>query len=618
MPAIVVIAYNRSHSLERLLKSIARGFYPANEQITLHISIDHSDATDVVKVAEAFDWKHGEKVIACQPQRLGLLKHVLFCGDLTEKYGEIIVLEDDLVVASDFYNYANQALRCYSNQEDVAGISLFKYRYEENQFLPFEPLNDGTDVHFIQVASSWGQAWNVAQWSEFRSWLEINENRDLSNVPNYMQKWGDTSWKRYFNSYLVDKNRFFAFPSVSLSTNFEEAGTHASSTGLMQVPLLVGSREYLFSSLTDSRLKYDEYFEMLPTCLKKFVPEVAKFNFDVDLFGGKPKNSVFEYRLTTKSGVNAVKTFGAELTPLVANIIHSTQGSSIGLYALNDIHFNEVNERLSMYYPLNDLTKIIQNAEELVSFSVVIPYLKDDIEQLFRTIQSIEATNSRVQIIVATSENLTGQLNQLKSSIEVIKSPSLNLSACLQSGFDRAKNEIVTWSFPGTIYSEDAFSSCERIFTDFRTVHWVLGVKESRIPSNRWSKRNAIAELDRSAKMSSEGSFFRRTVCGKVKLDEAENLFYFLLSKSDVTVLCKELVGEISEKEWMQSKEFAKAYLSDSSGSKGFFYEMLKPWIRARFFRNGTLFSLIYRRKEQLPFVLRYDQDNNSYYLNEY
>ena len=94
-PAIVIIAYNRSRSLERLLKSVGKAQYPENQKIPLVISIDKGDNSDVIRVAENFTWTHGEKRVVCRKENLGLKRHVLLCGDYVQEFGSVILLEDD-------------------------------------------------------------------------------------------------------------------------------------------------------------------------------------------------------------------------------------------------------------------------------------------------------------------------------------------------------------------------------------------------------------------------------------------------------------------------------------------------------------------------------------------
>ena len=104
-PVIIVVAYNRPNSLQRLLNSLAQADYTGYDSITLIISIDYSNSPEVISAAKNFTWEFGHKEIIKHSENLGLKKHIIFCGDLTEQYQSVIILEDDLVVAPAFYNY---------------------------------------------------------------------------------------------------------------------------------------------------------------------------------------------------------------------------------------------------------------------------------------------------------------------------------------------------------------------------------------------------------------------------------------------------------------------------------------------------------------------------------
>ena len=109
-PAIVVVGYSRPDTLKRLLQSVGNATYHDSD-IDLIISLDKADnEEDVVKVANDFEWRFGKKTIRRFPERQGLRKHIIQCGDLTEKYGAVIILEDDLLVAPDYYEYVKAAL----------------------------------------------------------------------------------------------------------------------------------------------------------------------------------------------------------------------------------------------------------------------------------------------------------------------------------------------------------------------------------------------------------------------------------------------------------------------------------------------------------------------------
>ena len=87
--AILVVGYNRPDSIEQLLQSLMRADY-GKDQVDLVISLDKGQRQqDIVSVAEAFDWIHGEKVLRVFSERQGLRNHIIQCGDLTEKYDAV-------------------------------------------------------------------------------------------------------------------------------------------------------------------------------------------------------------------------------------------------------------------------------------------------------------------------------------------------------------------------------------------------------------------------------------------------------------------------------------------------------------------------------------------------
>ncbi|MGK7895195.1 MAG: glycosyltransferase, partial [Xenococcus sp. (in: cyanobacteria)] len=140
-PVIIIAAYNRANSLQRLLNSLVRADYTGHDSITLIISIDYSNNSEVILIAENFVWEFGNKEIIKHSTNLGLKQHIIFCGDLTERYQSVIILEDDLIVSPAFYDYTCQALSYYQDQADISGISLYSYFYNEYAQVRFMPLD---------------------------------------------------------------------------------------------------------------------------------------------------------------------------------------------------------------------------------------------------------------------------------------------------------------------------------------------------------------------------------------------------------------------------------------------------------------------------------------------
>lgn len=336
--AIVIIAYNRPASLQRLLDSITNAYYPGGLSIPLIISVDKSDSPEVAKIAADYIWEHGDKSVRLQEENLGLKRHVLKCGDITGEYDGIIMLEDDLYVSPSFYMYALAALNYSKTDKKICGISLYNHRLNVHAREPFEAVDDGYDNYYIQLASSWGQAFSRDHWKGFKDWycLHKDENITADNVPENISSWSDKSWLKYYIKYLIDTDSYFLYPRISYTTNFGDEGTHADSgVNDLQVPL-AGIRRYgqidlCFSDISQSGAVYDAYFENIR--LKDCLREEIRDDVTIDLYGRKQAASYNRYVLTSNAlPYRMVECFGRRLRPLDANILYKAEGKDFFLY----------------------------------------------------------------------------------------------------------------------------------------------------------------------------------------------------------------------------------------------------------------------------------------------
>jgi len=78
---------------------------------------------------------------------------------IVNRYGRIIVLEDDIVTSPFFLKYMNGALELYQNDKEVMHISGY-----------FFPIDDGTlpDTFFYNPTSCWGWATWARAWSVYQ------------------------------------------------------------------------------------------------------------------------------------------------------------------------------------------------------------------------------------------------------------------------------------------------------------------------------------------------------------------------------------------------------------------------------------------------------------------
>lgn len=335
IPAIVTIGYNRPKSMERLLKSVENAHYPEGVSVPLVISIDNSGDDNVVKAAEEFEWTHGEKRIIAREVRMGLKEHVLACGDLTEEYGSIIVLEDDLYVSPAFYEYSQKALDFTYEDEMVGGVSLYNHLFDVHARMAFAAIDDGYDNWYFQFASSWGQAYTKGQWAAFRSWYAEHKDEPItgSDVPANVAGWSEKSWLKFYITYLIRTDKYFIYPRISYTTNFGDVGSHAVKADAdLQVPLCGAEKSLYcaFSRVENSKAVYDAYFENV---------KLADEDIVIDLYGTKPvmdmlkDNTDIKYVLSSRPlPFKIVKSYGRQMRPLDANVVYEVEGDDLRLY----------------------------------------------------------------------------------------------------------------------------------------------------------------------------------------------------------------------------------------------------------------------------------------------
>lgn len=344
---IVIIAHNRPQAFHRLLKSLDKSIY--NQKVDLIISIDGGDNKQVNRISKNFNWSFGCKTILKHEENLGLREHVLRCGNLSEHFDGIILLEDDLFVSPFFYEFAIDAYQFYKKDKKIFGISLYSERYNETAELPFFAIEDGSDVFFLQVACSWGQLIYSKQWKNFQTWYESNNSSLFSelHLPKNIQKWPQTSWKRFLIAYMVENDKYFVYPRRSFTTNFCERGVHhKGNNSVFQVELSYGVHDdFKYKSFESSIAVYDVYHELLESRIKTIDDSLKGVSLEIDLYGRKKiSNCNKDYVLTTKEVTKPIEQFGRKLKPHELNITERINGNEISLSYKNNVVFSSISE----------------------------------------------------------------------------------------------------------------------------------------------------------------------------------------------------------------------------------------------------------------------------------
>ena len=254
---ILLFVYNRPEHTRRCIESLTRNALAANS--TLYIYADGAkDTTQQSAVDEVRSYLRtisGFKTMNLieRKDNWGLARNIID-GVTTQvnRYGKVIVLEDDLVVAPYFLQFMNDALETYKDEPKVGHIQACDFTQDTS--LP--------DTFLIKWTGSWGWATWERAWKHFnpngKALLEELEQRKLTYTFDFNGKYGFTrmlrrqiegknnSWAIRWNASLFLKDILSLNVGRSLVQNegFDGSGTNCGGGGLYAsnlhlAPLLV-------------------------------------------------------------------------------------------------------------------------------------------------------------------------------------------------------------------------------------------------------------------------------------------------------------------------------------------------------------------------------------------
>lgn len=348
--AIIAVGYNRPNSLKRLLDSLNNSRY--DDKVPLVISIDCSGNENVYSLANNYEWKHGNKYVIIQKERLGLKEHIYRCADLSKHFKSVTILEDDLLVSPYFYQYIKQTVAKYGDDENIAGISLYRNEHNGYNGLPLYFLNTGHDVFAYQSTSTWGETFTWQMWNGFRTWLSTwDENFIDVDMYQTIKDWKQ-AWSKYYEAYIILNNKYFIYPYLSVSTNNNDAGEHVTAKDVnnsWQTELLFGQKIFNLPDF-DDLIRFDTYAQC------ELLKNIFNFqNLAIDLNGNRENINKYNYLLSVRNlNKKIIKSYGLRLRPIELNVLMEIPGNEIYLYDLTQNHinifFSSYNRLLTDYY----------------------------------------------------------------------------------------------------------------------------------------------------------------------------------------------------------------------------------------------------------------------------
>lgn len=239
---VVLFVYNRPAHTRRTLESLAANAEARETELSIYADAAKPDATaeehemvrQVRGVIREEEWCGSVTIIESETNR-GLADSIIHgVREVLARSGRVIVLEDDLRLASTFLSYMNSALRCYENDQEVLHVS--GYMFPVAAELP--------ETFFLRLTSSWGWATWRRAFDQFEpdaaSLLAQLRQRDLLDAFNLEGAYDFAAqleanaagrlrtWAVQWYATLLLKNGLGLFPRRSLVENFgfDGSGVH--------------------------------------------------------------------------------------------------------------------------------------------------------------------------------------------------------------------------------------------------------------------------------------------------------------------------------------------------------------------------------------------------------
>jgi hypothetical protein len=190
------------------------------------------------------------------------------------EYGEIIVMEDDLVCSPFFLDYMNTALKRFQNEEQV--ISVHGYVYPVKEKLP--------ELFFLKGADCWGwgtwqRGWKLFQYDSIKllqqlkarnliRTFDFNGTYPYSDMLKEQVEGKNDSWAVRWHASAFLNNKLTLYPGNSLIQNIglDETGTHSGKSTLFETKITNWQPDFSYIKIEENRIAhraFEKYFKSI-------------------------------------------------------------------------------------------------------------------------------------------------------------------------------------------------------------------------------------------------------------------------------------------------------------------------------------------------------------------
>ncbi|OFW80457.1 MAG: hypothetical protein A2887_04455 [Alphaproteobacteria bacterium RIFCSPLOWO2_01_FULL_40_26] len=289
---IALFVYNRLNHTKQTIAALQQNSLSAQSEIFIFCDDAKNNAgkTAVQAVRDYIKTISGFKKITIieREKNFGLAQSIISgISEIIEKFGHIIVLEDDMITSPHFLEFMNEALELYKNEEKI--ISIHGYIYPTKKPLP--------ETFFLRGADCWGFAtwkhgWSLFEKNGSKLLTELRQKNltkkfDFDGAYPYTRMLEDqvagynNSWaiRWYASAFLAEKLTLYPGKSLIQNIGTDGSGTHCANMSEFNLP---PSREKITlkkTSIAESlkaREEIKKFFKPRKNLFKKIAHKIQK------------------------------------------------------------------------------------------------------------------------------------------------------------------------------------------------------------------------------------------------------------------------------------------------------------------------------------------------------
>jgi hypothetical protein len=275
---IVMFVYDREDHTEQTLQALKNAILADRSHLFIFADGAKNNASPVIKdsvsavrnLIKSQKWC-GEVTINESSVNKGLAKNIITgVTNIINRYGKIIVLEDDIVVGKHYLEYTNEALDIYENNKSV---------WEVTGFCDPLPLKNNNTVWFNPIEQCWSWATWANRWQYFKNDTKYFINAFDSRTRKTFNADGTdpgmweqiemnddgrlNTWAIFWAATIFDHHGLSCTPTKSLVRNigFDGTGDHCGENPMEEIVDSIDGEITLFPDQVNcpSEVEYKEF-----------------------------------------------------------------------------------------------------------------------------------------------------------------------------------------------------------------------------------------------------------------------------------------------------------------------------------------------------------------------